>query len=410
VSNHKSNQNYLAIVFFLIIAVDTMGVSFAWPIFGSLFTGKTTALFTNDVSLQWRNILYGITMGITSLFMFLGAPILGDISDRIGRRKILLFCLLGTSLGMCLSALGIVLKQVPLLMLSRAWLGAIAACQIIAQAAIIDISNQNNKASNLGVIEAANNIGYIVGPIIGGLLIDNSLVGWFDFTTPFYFVAILACLNALLLLITYKDPLKNQITKKLQLTRSIKVFVRALAHKNIRTLAFIYVCFQVGWAMYFQTVFLSLIQKYNYSGRLLGYFFLWMGLIFCLNLLVIVRLVTRLITLKTIIYLTLTIASLCCVAAIYSNETGLWLGIFPMASAISLGGNAMLTTFSNIAAENEQGWAMGISTSLAALSWAITPSLAGLLLAFGSHLPLSIAGILFLLGMIVTILTLRRLP
>ncbi|EKE00688.1 MAG: major facilitator transporter [uncultured bacterium] len=406
--NTKPKQNYIVLVLFMVIFIDTMGIGFAWPIFGSLFTGKTTNLFTSAVSMQWRNILYGITMGIASLFMFLGAPILGNISDQIGRRKVMLFCLFGTSLGMGISALGVIFNQVALLMLSRAWLGAIAASQIIAQATIIDISTQKNKASLLGVVAAANNLGFIVGPIIGSLLIDKTLVSWFNFTTPFYFAAILAFLSALLLLLTYKETLKNQITKTLQFPRGFKIFVRAFAHKKIRTVAFIYICFQVGWAMYFQTVFLSLIQKYNYSGRLLGYFYLWMGVIFCLNLLLIVRIVTRFVPFKKIIYIALSTSAICCVAAIYSGEMGLWLGMLPMASAIALGGNALVTTFSNVAEENEQGWVLGISSSLTALSWAITPPVAGLLLALGFHVPLSIAGVLFLLGTIIAILKLKN--
>jgi len=408
VSSNQPKQNYIAIVLFLIIAIDTMGISFQWPIFGKLFTGENSTLFTNNVSMQWRNILYGITMGTASLFMFLSAPILGNISDHIGRRKVLLLCLLGTSCGMGISVLGIIFNQVLLLMLGRAWLGAIAASQIIAQAVIVDISNQTNKASLLGTVSAANNLGFIVGPIIGGLLIDNTLVSWFDFTTPFYFAAMLALLNALLLLLTYKETLKIQPPKKLQLTQSFKVFIRALTHKNIRTLAFIYVCFQVGWALYFQTNFLSLIQKYNYSGRLLSYFYLWMGLILCFNSLVIVRIITQVIKLKKIIYINLIMAAICCVAAIYGGEIGIWLGMLPMATAIALGGNALVTTFSNTAAEHEQGWVMGISNSLAALSWAITPPLTGLLLAFGFHIPLAIAGILFLLGTIVTLLKIKN--
>ncbi|CAL7959458.1 Major facilitator transporter [Gammaproteobacteria bacterium] len=404
-STNKVKPNYMVIVLFLVITIDTMGISFPWPIFGKLFTGETTTLFTSNVSMQWRNILYGITMGTASLFMFLGAPILGNISDHIGRHKVLLFCLLGTSCGMGISVLGIIFNQVFLLMLGRAWLGAIAASQIIAQAAIIDISNQKNKASLLGTVSAANNLGFIVGPIIGSLLIDNTLVSWFGFTTPFYFAAMLALLNALLLLLTYKETLKIRAAKKLQITKSFKVFVRALAHKNIRTLAFIYVCFQVGWALYLQTNLLSLIQKYNYSGRLLGYFYLWMGLILCLNLLVIIRIITRVIKLKKIIYINLIMAAICCVVAIYGGEIGIWLSMLPMATAIALGGNALVTTFSNTAAKHEQGWIMGISNSLAALSWAVTPPLAGLLLAFGFHIPLAIAGILFLLGTVVTIFT-----
>ena len=405
---NKAKLKSIVIVLFLVIAVDTMGISFAWPIFGKLFTGVDSKLFSSNIPMQWRNVLYGITMGTASLFMFLGAPILGNVSDSIGRRKTLLFCLLGTSVGMGISVLGIIFNQVLLLILGRAWLGAIAASQIIAQATIIDISTRQNKASLLGVISAANNLGFIAGPVIGGLLIDNTLVSWFSFTTPFYFAAILALLNVLLLLITYKETLKIQVAKKIQFTQSFKVFSRALAHKNIRTVAFIYVCFQVGWAAYFQTNFLSLIQKYNYSGRLLGYFFLWMGLILCFNSLIMVRIITRAIELKKIIYITLTISAICCTAAIYDNEIGVWLGMLPMATAIALGGNAIVTTFSNLAAENEQGWTMGISGSLAALSWAVTPSLVGLLLAFGFHVPLSIAGILFLLGATVTILKIKN--
>ena len=385
-----------------------MGMTFAWPIFGKLFTGKTTALFSSDISLQWRNVLYGIMIGIASLFMFLGAPLLGDLSDRIGRRKVLLFCLVGTSLGMCTSALGIIFKQVSILMLSRAWLGAVAACQIVAQASIVDISNKNNKAANLGVVEAANNLGYIIGPIIGGLLIDNSLVSWFNFTTPFYFAAILALFNALLLLITYKETIKSKITKKLHLAHGIKVFARALTHKDIRILACIYACFQIGWAIYFQTVFLSLIQKYNYSGRLLSYFFLVMGLTFSFNFLVVVRFITRHLVLKKVIYTALITASLCCLATTHSNEIGLWFGIVVMSCAISLGGNALITTFSNRVIENEQGWAMGINSSIAALTWAFTPVLAGLLLAFSFRLPLLIAAIAFLVGATGTILKLKR--
>jgi MFS transporter, DHA1 family, tetracycline resistance protein len=403
----KSNQTHVIIVLFLVIAIETMGTGFAWLTFGELFTGKSTTLFSSNVSMQWRNILYGISMGITSLFMFLAAPWLGHISDHIGRRKTLLFCLFGTSLGMGISILGINFNQVTLLMFSRAWLGAIAACQIIAQAAMIDISTKQNKTSLLGVASAANNTGFIIGPVIGGLLIDNTLVGWFNYTTPFYFAAILAALGAILLLMTYKETLKNKKTKPPELTKHHKLFARAFTHKDIRIVAFICICFHIGWAMYFHTVFLSLIQKYNYSGSLLGYFLLWMGTVFCFNLLVMVRIVIRLATFKTIICTTLLISAICCTAAVYSNELCLWIGILPMASAISLGGNTLVATFSNIASEKEQGWVMGISHGLGALSWAIAPPVVGIILAFSFHVPLFIAGLLFLSGMVITIMKLK---
>ncbi|MBU0744726.1 MAG: MFS transporter [Gammaproteobacteria bacterium] len=400
---NKSNR-LLIIGLFLVITIDTMGIGFVWPLFGPLFTGKTTTLFNSAVSMEWRNILYGITIGIANLTAFFASPILGDLSDRLGRRKILLFCLFGTSIGMGISALGIIFSQVFLLIFSRAWLGAIAGGQVIAQAAMIDISNPGNKSTRLGIISAANNIGFIFGPIISVLLIDSTIVSWFSFTTPFYFAAILALVSAIFLLKVFKENNKISAPLTQKPAKKTLVFVRAFTNKQIRMTALIYLALQIGWALYLQTNFLSLIQKFNYSSRHLGYFLAWLGIIFCFNLLVVVRLLTQTIALKKIIYSTLTIAAICCfVVAFYNTEIGIWLGIIPMATAIALGSNALLTNLSNIAEKNEQGWMMGVGNSLAALAWAITPPIVGIILILGFSLPLFIAGVLFFLGTIIWI-------
>lgn len=395
-NTHRS----LIIALFLVITIDTMGIGFVWPLFGPLFTGKTTTLFSSSTPMMWRNILYGITIGTASLFAFISAPILGDISDRIGRRKVLFFCLGGTVIGMLLSALGIMLNQVLLLIFSRAWLGAIAASQVVAQAAIIDISPIDKKSNHLGIISAANNIGFIFGPIISSLLIDKTIVSWFNITTPFYFAALLAIFSIIFLLLVYKE--KNRV--KHQFTQKKFVFIRAFIHKEIRTIAIIYLCLQIGWALYLQIIFLSLIQKYNYSERLLGYFLSWLGLVFCFNLLVMVRITTRFIPLRKIIYSALTLAAVCClVTASHNVPIIIWASVLPMASVVALGSNAILTKLSNAAAEHEQGWAMGISNSLASLTWTITPIIVGVLLTFGFGLPLVIAGLAFFVGLYIAI-------
>ena len=392
----------------LVIAIDTMSISLAWPVFASLFTGEHSFAFCSNLSMPLRNILYGITIGISSLFMFLCAPILGDISDRIGRRKVLLLCLIGTSFGMGLTILGILWKHLILLIIGRAWLGAIAASQIIAKATIVDISTKTNKAILLGIVAAANNTGFIIGPIIGGLLTDSNLMSWFNFTTPFYFAAILALSNALILSITFKETnCLVQANSKWHFTNGIAVFARAFKDSKIRLLALIYICFQTGWALYLHTNFLTLVQKYHYSGKQFGYFSLWLGSVFCLNLLLLVRYITRIFDLKKIIYLAFFVATFCCIAVAYSNETELWLSLFPMVSAIALGGNAIVTTFSNTATASEQGWIMGVNNGLTALVWAITPTLAGLLLSFGFKIPLFIATFLFLGGAIITIVKIK---
>lgn len=396
---NKTNQRYVIVALFLVITVDTMGIGFVWPLFGPLFTGNNSSLFASTVSMEWRNILYGITIGIASLFAFIGAPILGNLSDYIGRRKVLLFCLIGTTVGMGISVLGIIFNQVLLLIFSRAWLGAIAASQIIAQAAIIDISSPDNKSARLGIVSAANNIGFIFGPIISSLLVNDNLVGWFNLTTPFYFAAILAILCASFLFKLYKDAENVRLPQKSFFTKIFLVFTRAFTDKHVRSAALTYICLQIGWALYLQTNFLALVQKYNYSSRSLGYFLSWLGVIFCFNLLIVVRILTRFSSLKKIIYITLPVAATCCFVAAFNNaETGIWLNILPMAASVALGSNAILTKLSNAAKATEQGWVMGVGGSLASLAWAVTPVITGVILAFSFKLPLFMASFLFLLG------------
>lgn len=401
---NKSSHHYLIAALFLVITIDTMGIGFVWPLFGPLFTGKDTTLFTGAISMEWRNILYGITIGAANLAAFLCAPLLGDISDYVGRRRVLLFCLVGTSIGMGISALGVIFNQVLLIIFSRVWLGAVAASQVIAQAAIIDISAVDNKSARLGVISAANNIGFIFGPVISGLLVDNTLVRWFNITIPFYFAAILAFFGALFLLKVFKEPKKNfslaeQLPVKPKLVKRIFVFTRAFTDKHLRATAITYFCLQIAWALYLTTNFLALIQKHGYSSGRLGYFLAWLGIIFCFSLLVVVRLLMRFISLKKIIYITFVVAAVCCfIGAFYNTEIGIWLNILPMASAVALGSNAVLTDLSNIAKKHEQGWVMGVGGSLTALAWAITPPITGAILMFGFGLPLFIACMVFLLG------------
>lgn len=409
-TTYRPNQRYLIIALFLIITIDTMGIGFVWPLFGPLFTGKTTTLFADSVSIEWRNILYGITIGIASLFKFLSAPILGAVSDRIGRYRVLFFCLIGTTVGMGISVLGLIFNQVLLLIISRAWLGTIAASQVIAQAMMIDISNQSNKSARLGVISAANNIGFIFGPIISSVLIDPGLVHWFSLTTPFYFAAVLAVLGAIFLslLKPRKESRLRPINAQSVVIEKFAIFSKIFTSKNICSTALIYFYLQIGWALYLQTNFLSLVQKYNYSSMLLGYFLSWLGVVFCFNLLVIVPVLTRFIRIKKIIYSTLFIASCCCFGiVVYNLEIGIWISILPMATAVALGSNAILTNLSNIAKDNEQGWVMGVGNSMASLAWAITPPLTGVILTFGFKLPLILAGFLFLLGVAITIIKIK---
>ena len=152
-----------------------------------------------------RNILYGITLGIYSIAAFFGSPILGDLSDRLGRKKILLICLFGVFIGYVLFALGVIMQSITLLIVGRIIGGLTAGSLSTAQAAIIDISTEENKATNIGYILFAISLGFMLGPLIAGTLSNPRWVSWFQITTPLYFAAILSLFNILFLYLCFKE-------------------------------------------------------------------------------------------------------------------------------------------------------------------------------------------------------------
>ena len=116
-----------------------------------------------NASIVMRDLFYSLTLGLFGLGMFVGAPILGDLSDQLGRKKVLLICLLGTSAAFAVSALGISLHNVWILMAGRLFGGLMAGSMPIAQAAIIDISSNEDKIKNISLITFALCFGFALG-------------------------------------------------------------------------------------------------------------------------------------------------------------------------------------------------------------------------------------------------------
>lgn len=164
---------------FATIFLDALGIGIIIPILPDLLRK-----FSTDPVQAAQ--LFGYFISSYALMQFLASPVLGSLSDRYGRRPVLLVSLLGAGLDYIVMAFA---PQMWILFLGRIVSGLTGASMTVASAYIADISDDKNRSANFGMIGAGFGLGFIVGPALGGLL------GAYDHTVPFLVAAALNLLN-----------------------------------------------------------------------------------------------------------------------------------------------------------------------------------------------------------------------
>lgn len=149
------------IVIFTTIVLDAVGIGLIFPILPSLLKSVTHA----------ENVApyIGVMTALYAFMQFIFAPVLGSLSDRLGRRPVLLISLAGAAINYLFLAFA---PNLGLLLLGRAIAGLTGANTSVAAAYITDISPEDKRARRFGLLNAMFGIGFIIGPVLGGLLGD----------------------------------------------------------------------------------------------------------------------------------------------------------------------------------------------------------------------------------------------
>ena len=173
--------------------------------------------------------LVGLLGSLYAAMQFASGPFLGGLSDRNGRRPVLLLCLLGTSLAYLLLGLAQTLTS---LLVAVVLAGAVSGTLATAQAYIADSTTKEDRARGLGMIGAAFGLGLIAGPAVGGLLSLHSL------SAPALFASVLALTNCAFGYLTVPESHDPRLRKKVPLLRldPISQLARILKMRNVRVL------------------------------------------------------------------------------------------------------------------------------------------------------------------------------
>jgi DHA1 family tetracycline resistance protein-like MFS transporter len=391
---------------FMVILLDVMGVVLILPVLTPLILQVDGGILASDTSLLLRDILYGFALAVFPLFMFISTPILGDLSDKFGRKKILLLCLLGSAVSYLVSAFGVIFNSLFVLIAGRAIAGLAAGTQPIASAAIIDVSNVHTKTRNLSWVVLVSSVGIIIGPLLGGITSEKNLTSWFGYDTPFFLAAILAMLNALYLYFSFKEVPVIKSDVPVKISKGFILFLSAFTEQKFRLLSFTYFSFILAWSLYFQAISWFFMQNYQYSSGKIGLFIGFIGVVFVFATTFVARAAVKIFDdeIKTFLFFVaiMAVANIGC--AFTASEVSQWLWVILNATSDVICYTVSLSLFSNLADKDSQGWIMGVAGSLAAITWTVGGVIAGPLGYVDVRLPLLVAGVLCIISFVLMLL------
>ncbi|MDF2517036.1 MAG: transporter [Sphingobacterium sp.] len=188
-------HNAALVFIFITITIDAIGFGLIMPIMPRLISEL------RNVSIGQASIWGGYLLTVYAIMQFIFSPLVGNLSDKYGRRPVILISLLGFFADYLLLALA---HTYTLLVIGRVLSGITGASFTVATAYVADISTDENRTKNFGVIGAAFGLGFVVGPALGGLLSVWGL------RAPFYAAALLCFLNFLLGYFVLPESLKPE--------------------------------------------------------------------------------------------------------------------------------------------------------------------------------------------------------
>ncbi|MBI1807575.1 MAG: MFS transporter [Ignavibacteria bacterium] len=387
----QSNKNLFSLLF--TVFLDFLSFGIVLPIIAPVLLDAANGVLPAGVSYSTRTITLGFLIASFPLAQFFGAPILGVLSDKYGRKNILLISIFGTAVSLVLFALGIHIRNLFLLFFSRALNGITGGNVSTAQSAIADMSDVHSKTRNFGLMGMAFGLGFVLGPFFGGKLADSTLVSWFDYATPNWFAAILSFLNVALIWRWFDETLKHPTTDAhISFVSGFVHLKKAFSHANLRTIFTVVFLAMFGFTFFTQFFQVYLIAKFNYTQAQIGMLYAYIGLWIAFTQGGLTRVLSRKVAPNNVLRLSLLALSIGLILLLVPDRSSILYVVLPFV-AMSHGTTTPNITaiVSNSGGIHDQGEIMGINQSVQAVAFSIPPIVAGFVTSIDFRLPLILA-------------------
>ncbi len=348
----------------LVVFIDLLGFSLILPLLP--YYAKT---FAAD------SFTTGLLVAAYALAQLIGAPVLGRLSDRYGRRPILLVSIFGTFLGFLLLGFATTLWM---LFVSRIIDGITGGNLSIAQAYITDVTDAKSRSQGLGLIGAAFGIGFIIGPVVGGILSQ-----W-GYAVPAFAAATLSFANLILIYAWLPESLTPEMRAAEHVQRpavTLSALLAALQRPFSGSLLISRFVFGLAFAT-FQTIFsLYALLKFNLNARDTGFVLAYVGVLSVITQGFLVGYITKRVREDILIVAGVAILMLTLIGwAVTPSLLILLIIMAPNSMAFGLLNTLLSSTLTKSVEPHEIGGILGLSASIESSTRIIAPTIGGFLL------------------------------
>ncbi len=374
---NRSSPKFQLNILTVIIILDVLSATMTVPLFPLIIGDAEVGILGANYSSSQRVLILGWLFGLYGVMQFFGAPIVGSLSDKYGRKRVMsiVFCI--NIVQYMLIAVSIIYKSLWLLVITRILTGLAGGTVFVEQSAIADLSTKETKAKNMGIVGVAWGIGLILGPVLGTILSNSNIVPWFNLSIPFIAILFINSLNLFILFNYLNEPLTYLNKQKVDLFASLKNVKKAFLEPQWRGLFLVVLFSTFGLMFFMQFLQIFLMDKFNMQLQQQGIFLAYAGLWMVIAQGPVLRKISNYFSPKQIIRAALPLMALgYYLLTIPNTIAGLYMALPLMVVCQGLSFPSVLALISNKAELHEQGQTIGINQSVQSMA-ATIPAILG---------------------------------
>ncbi len=379
-------QQLFPLYFVVFLAFFGFGITI--PTFTSMLIQPTDPEISL-LSFGQRTSLLGLLIASFPIGQFFGGSILGTFSDQFGRKKVLLASLVFATLCYLGVAYSMWHIHLPFLFLTLFVTGFFSANVVITQNVIADHYPLQDRTTRFGYVYACSSLGYLVGPPIGGILSNSSIVSWFGYWTPFVLVSALLGLTVLWVAAFFEETLEQKKGGPLLRLEAFTHLKDVFLDQKLRFFYFINGLLYFSIYGYYRSYLMYISKTFSVDNTLLCCIVSYAGLpIVLFNFLWMRGLSKRFSPFSLTAWSAPLMGILFCLVPLFPSINSLWITLFLASSFVAVCITGCSTLISTKAPEEKQGRVMGNNLSIQGGMTALSALAGGVIAILGVDLPL----------------------